>query len=138
MQNTGGVHASGSDGPARRTNRFPKGDRVLRRADFVSIYEKGIKRHGRYVVAFGLSAGDRSRLGVTVTRKFGKAHDRNLQKRRIREIWRTRRHEAGLDLVAIDIVINVKNAAANASFAELSTDVLRVLGRLASDLRGSA
>ena len=138
MQTTGGVRAPGSPEPARRSHRFPKQDRILRRAEFVSTYENGLKRHGRFVVAFGRAGTEgRSRLGVTATRKFGKAHDRNRHKRRVREVWRTERSRAGLDDVAIDVVVNLKPAAADASFADFSQDLVRVLRRLAADLSGS-
>lgn len=138
MQTTGGVRAPGSPEPARRRHGFPKADRILRRADFVSIYETGLKRHGRFVVAFGRAGSEgRSRLGVTATRKFGKAHDRNRHKRRVREVWRTEKTSAGLDKVHLDVVVNLKSSAADASFADFSHDLVRVLRRLAADVSGS-
>ena len=43
---------------------------------------------------------EETRLGITVTKKFGKAHDRNAFKRAIREAFRHVRHTLpkGLDL----------------------------------------
>lgn len=138
METTGGVRAPGSPEPARRRNDFPKADRILRRAEFVSIYENGLKRHGRFVVAFGRAGTEgRSRLGVTATRKFGKAHDRNRHKRRVREVWRTERMTAGLDHEPVDVVVNLKASAADASFADFSRDLVRVLRRLAADVSSS-
>lgn len=137
MEPTGG-RASGDPEPAPRRFRFPKGERILRRADFQRVYEGGIKRHGRFCVAFGQrTQAERSRIGITATRKIGKAHDRNRYKRWVRETWRRERHSTGIDLLPADVVVNVKTNARDASFADFSNDLLTVLRRLAADLSRS-
>lgn len=135
MEPAGGVPAPGSPGPARRSFSFPKRERILRRAEFQSTYDGGIKRHGRYSVAFAVPT-DRgfSRIGITATRKIGKAHDRNRYKRWIRETWRTHREEHRLDAASMDVVVNVKPAARDASFSDFSTDLIKVLRRVATDV----
>ena len=134
MKPAGGARATGSEEPARRSNSFPRRERILRRAEYQSTYDHGSKRHGRFTVAFAVPT-DRgfSRIGITATRKIGKAHDRNRFKRWIRETWRTSRDQHGLDERSLDVVVNVKPAARDASFTEFSSDLVNVLRRLAAD-----
>jgi len=67
------------------------------------------------------------RLGITVTRKFGKSHDRNKVRRWIREIFRLTKSELGLDPVGIDMVLNVKGNAKQATFEEFRKELVRAL-----------
>jgi len=68
---------------------FPKSARLLTKAQFQSVI-----RSGRRFVGVGIvidwRQGDASRpkLGITVSKRFGKAHDRNRFKRLIREVFR--------------------------------------------------
>jgi len=76
----------------------------LRRSDFVRITRSGRRIATRYFLAFVLrrADGDRARLGITVTRKVGKAVRRNRIKRLVREWFRGARDGMGsCDLVVI-------------------------------------
>jgi len=107
---------------------FTKSERLLRRSDFVAIYESGEKRFFRYVVMFSRpNELAYPRLGITVTRKFGKSHDRNKVRRWIREIFRRSKGELGLDPVGIDMVLNVKGNAKLAPFDDFRKELLRAL-----------
>ena len=110
---------------------FTKRERLLRRSDFVATYENGEKRFFRYLVLF-FRPNDlgHPRLGITVTRKFGKSHDRNKVRRWIREIYRRSRTELALDTLALDLVFNVKGNAREATFDLFRTDLLRALKSL--------
>jgi len=66
----------------------------------------------------------RSRLGITVTKKYGNAVARNRVKRQVREIFRRHR---GDESSPIDLVVNVRSVAADQSFGRLETDLV---GRL--------
>jgi ribonuclease P protein component len=68
-----------------------------------------------------------ARLGVVTSRRVGGAVQRNRTRRRLREIFRARRGEfaPGLWLVVV-----AKPGAAEASFAELREDWLRLARRL--------
>jgi ribonuclease P protein component len=76
----------------------------LRRADFVRGTHSGRRLAGRYFLVFVHDRADGGgvRLGITVTRKVGKAVRRNRIKRRVREWVRSSRVELGsCDLIVI-------------------------------------
>jgi len=89
----------GGPGPSRR---FRPADRIHKRREFQRVYDRGAKVQGRYMTLFCLpSEFDHSRLGIAATRKIGKAVQRNLAKRRLREIFRTHRPAGRLDIVIV-------------------------------------
>ncbi len=69
--------------------RFPKADRILKRADFLRLAETGKKIQNVDFIAFvQASSARRWRLGVAVSRKVGNAVVRNRVKRLVREFFR--------------------------------------------------
>ena len=70
---------------------------------------------------------DTARLGVVVAKKLAKrANVRNLVKRIAREMFRRHRRE----LPAMDLVVRLQAPVADATRAELNTDLLQLLQRL--------
>jgi ribonuclease P protein component len=68
---------------------FSKLQRLLARREFREVYEKGKKFAGnKMAVFYTLKPSHPSRLGITITKKWGKAHDRNRFKRVVREGFR--------------------------------------------------
>jgi len=105
--------------------RFGPERRLHARREFVAAFEHGLKLHGRFVTVFLRPADSPvSRLGLTVTRKFGDAVRRNLAKRRLREVFRTNAIPPGLDVVIVP-----KREFFDASYVALEADVLAVLAR---------
>ena len=103
------------------------------------IYETGRKLFSKYAVIFFAANGlPHSRIGITATKKAGKANVRNRLKRWTRETYRRRREPLGLDARSLDIVINVKPNAADTTFQDYSRDLARVLERVASETRQSS
>ena len=117
-----------------RPEALPKQKRLAKRREFVSVYESGRKLFSRYTVIF-FAANDQpqSRIGITATKKLGKANVRNRLKRWTRETYRRQRDPLALDPQSLDIVVNVKPNAAAASFEDFSRDLTRVLERVVSE-----
>jgi ribonuclease P protein component len=120
--------------PPRGSAALPKEKRLAKRREFLRVYESGRKIFSRYTVVF-FAANDlpHSRLGITATKKSGKANVRNRLKRRTREVYRRQREAIGIDVKSIDVVVNVKPNAAQASFLDYSQDLTRVLRRVVSE-----
>ena len=111
-------------------------ERLRRRAEFQRCYQQGRRRHGplmtlHLIEPVGLV--DHPRLGITVTRKVGGAVARHRIKRQIREIYR--RWGKRRQLAPYDMVVHVKPAAREVGFAELQTEIHRLLRPLIPDQR---
>ncbi|MCP3958566.1 MAG: ribonuclease P protein component [bacterium] len=97
--------------------------------DFQRCYRRGRKRHGSLASLHYHSTEKQDvRLGITASRKVGKAVVRHLLKRRVREIFR---RFAGRDLLRpMDIVVHLKPASANAEFTTLVEELEGLLATL--------
>lgn len=117
-----------------RSEALPRQRRLAKRPEFVRVYETGRKQFSRYAVLF-FAGNDlqHSRIGITVTRKVGKANIRNRLKRWTREVYRRQRGALGLDAPALDIVVNVKPGAVDATFEDFTRELTRALARIVSD-----
>ena len=110
---------------------LPKQRRLAKRREFVRVYETGRKQFSRYCVIFFADNGlAHSRIGITATKKLGKANVRNRLKRWTREVYRRVREPLGIDDQALDIVVNVKPNAAQSTFQDYSRDLSRTLERI--------
>lgn len=122
-----------------RSEALPKQNRLAKRREFVTVYETGRKQFSRYAVLFFVANGlSHSRIGITATKKSGKANVRNRLKRWTREVYRRLREPLALDALGLDIVVNVKPNAADATFQDYGRDLTRALERVATDARRSS
>jgi len=100
-------------------------ERIRRRAEYLQIYDRGVKTHGRYLTLFTLSNGlPVGRLGIAATRKLGGAVERNRAKRLIREVFRRNKLAPGFDIVVIP-----KRELLDASLTALETEFRNTLER---------
>ena len=121
-------------GAAAVSEALPKDRRLAKRREFLRVYETGRKLFSRYTVLF-FAPNDLpfSRVGLTATKKVGKANVRNRLKRWSRELYRKQREPLGIDARSIDVVINVKPNAKDATFIQYSDDLARVLKRVIAE-----
>ena len=105
---------------------FPRTSRILRSADFRTVYDNGTRVTSPMFAAFCLARPGQNgaRLGLTVPRAIGGAVVRNRIKRRLREAFRLHRHEFGPQW---DIVLNPRRAALTAPFPEIERAMRKVM-----------
>ncbi len=102
---------------------FSKEERLRKRGEFLGVYERGDKIQSTYFVLYMLENGlPHHRLGITVSRKIGRAVVRNHIKRRLREIFRTNKQAI---FPHCDLVVNAKRAAARAHNQQIREDILK-------------
>ena len=107
------------------TGPFPREARIRRSSEFKAIAASGRRySSGAFMMLVGPNpVPDRTRLGVTVSRKVGNAVVRSRVKRRIREWFR----RDGRALVAgRDVVVIARAAAAALSGADAFAELSRI------------
>ena len=107
---------------------FPRGDRILRRSDFLRAQSEGRRVHTPHFVIVALP-GERGhlRLGVTVSRKVGDAVRRNRVKRLLREVFRRNR---ALFPRACDVVVVARAGAYTLDYAGVRDELGAAEGAL--------
>ncbi|MDX1972663.1 MAG: ribonuclease P protein component [Candidatus Sumerlaeia bacterium] len=103
-------------------NQFPQWIRIQKRPDFLRVYDGGRKSARRFLVVHCLERPEPelpTRLGITISKKCGKSHDRNLARRRIREIFRRLHSQL---LPGYDLVVNGRSAVAKAPYEALAKE----------------
>jgi len=78
--------ASGKNHPKKK---FPKSARILNSSHFKLMHRNSIRQFGE-LISINVRQGKpvSPKLGITVSKKFGKSHDRNRFKRVVREAFR--------------------------------------------------
>ena len=74
------------------------------------------------------------RVGLTVGKKLGKAHERNRIKRRLRDVLR--RHVEMLP-AGCDLILHPRRTVLTMQFAQLETEVVRILGQARTEAERS-
>lgn len=106
---------------------LPRERRLRRRRDFTQLTRMGARgsADALVVLARPTRPGQLGRVGFTVPKKVGKAHERNLVKRRLRHLLRHQKER----FRAHDVVVIAREGAAALSFDELAAQLERALGR---------
>ncbi len=82
---------------------------------------------GSLVIFHALPNGlDHPRVGITVTKKSGKAVTRNRWKRLVKEVFRRNRYL----FPPVDMVVTVKRGVKLPTYQELEKDMLRMVKRI--------
>ena len=112
-----------------RGQRLLPAETVRRRADYLRCYRTGRRRHGALAILyFVANEAGHPRIGITASRKVGKAVVRHRLKRRIKEIYR-RWQDRG-KLPPMDLVVHLKPEAGAADFRSFRAELLRLLSGL--------
>ncbi|MHB9072654.1 MAG: ribonuclease P protein component [Desulfobaccales bacterium] len=106
------------------TARFTKAERVRQRRDYLRAQAQGKRLYTRHFgVTLAPPATEGPRLGLVVTKRLGKAVQRNRVKRLLREFFRRHR----LQLPAVDLVIMAKKGAAELGYHQVEEELGRLL-----------
>jgi ribonuclease P protein component len=109
--------------------RLTSEERLRRRKDYLGAYRTGRRRHGSLAILYFVpNQLGHPRIGITASRKVGKAVVRQRLKRRIKEVYR-RWQDRGR-LPAVDLVIHLKPEARKSDFPALKAELLRLFGGL--------
>lgn len=101
---------------------FPKHERLLNRDDFVNLNREGKRHHtAHFAIFFRKNGLAHSRLGITTSKRTGKAVVRNKTRRLIREVYRL--HKAFFPR-GCDILISAKKGAGDLDYWKVREEVL--------------
>ncbi len=103
--------------------------RLRKNNQFNYIYKKGERFHSENFTLFVVKSKYKDyKIGISVSKKLGKANKRNLLKRRIKEIVRT-----SLTIPSFcNFVLLTKDNAVNLSFEELKIDLQKLFKKYES------
>lgn len=109
------------------TASFPKTIRLRKRHQYQSMMSMTQRHVGQWLMVDARTNKlEYGRLGITVTRKYGKAHDRNRFKRLVREAYRHCQHQL---ISGHDFNIRPRSAAKGAQMKDVLHEILRLVGR---------
>lgn len=108
------------------------GVRLRRHADYQIAYAASRKRQSASMTWFlapypaNATIAEPTRVGLTVGKVIGKAHERNRIKRRMRDI--VRRHLAELP-AGCDLILHPRRSVLSIDFAKLEAELVRILAQ---------
>jgi ribonuclease P protein component len=107
---------------------FPRAARLCHSSDFTRVYRSGVRLNVPPLRICALKCADgRSRLGLSISRKVGKATVRNSWKRAIREAFRINRHRL---TAPWDLVVSVDWEADPEGVAGVEASLLKAVALL--------
>jgi ribonuclease P protein component len=116
-----------------------RGVRLRRHGDYVKAYAASRKRQSASMSWFlaprAVDAASAARVGLTVGKVLGKAHERNRIKRRMREALR--RH-VNLLPAGCDLIFHPRRSVLTLEFAKLEAEIVRILKQATSEAEQAA
>lgn len=106
-------------------HRFPKSLRLRKRFQFLQMNHQARRLVGHFlIIDYKQNTFSLNRLGVTVSKKHGDAHERNRFKRIVREAFRL---SYGDLRQGLDLNIRPRSASKDASTADLIQELKKLL-----------
>ncbi len=104
---------------------LPKENRLRQKRDFKRLYNRGKSQANNFFVIYWRKNGQKdSRIGFSISKKLGKAVQRNLLKRRCKMAARTLLDEF---LPGYDYVFIVRANAAGAEYAQIAKQMAKAI-----------
>lgn len=101
--------------------------RLCKRRDFLRMNHQSKAYIGRLIIIeVRPNQLLRTRLGITVTKRFGKSHDRNRFKRIVREAFRL---SVGLLITGFDLNIRPRSQAKSTSSDAVLSEIIYLIGK---------
>ncbi len=105
-----------------------KENRLRKRYQYNYVYRAGTKINGNALILYATTSKTKNiKVGFSVTKKVGKATRRNLARRRLREIIKKYLPKLKQNY---NIIIVAKENILSFTFAELSAELYKLLGKL--------
>jgi ribonuclease P protein component len=121
------LHASsaGKETSIRAPKKLPRSSRLLKHADFQTVYQQGRKHFSGNMAAFYHHSGrsEGARVGLTIGKALGGAVERNRIRRRMRAA--VSRHLTEL-VKPLDLVLHPRKSVLTMKFAQLDGEIAQV------------
>ena len=98
--------------------------RIKKSTDFDNIIRKKQSFANRqFVMYYRKNNSEHMKLGISVSKKLGKAHERNRLKRYVREVFKTRKD----NVKSYDVIVIVRQGAVEQNFEDFSKSIDHIL-----------